>query len=353
MSQQDVERERLVGRIVQAIRGAERVLITSQLDPDGDSVGSQLALRRMVLAELGGDGAADRVAIVNQVRCPRRYGFLPDAGAIVTPEDVRGRSFDLGFVLDGGADRTGSVRPLFEACATKVIIDHHKTTRPDGYDIPFIEPQMSSTAEMVYTLVEDPRSRAVLDKATAAQIYMGIIYDTGAFQYALTTARTHRVAAALLEQGIHHADIAERAMLEGPLNAKVLLGRGLSSMRITSAGRIAWTSVTRDLADETRATDEDVRAIITQMIFIEGVKVALLFYERERGRTKLSLRSREGFDVASFARQLDPGGGGHARASGCTLPGTPDQVAPKVVEQLEELLGEPSVVAAAPPPTRS
>lgn len=323
-----------VGRILELIREGKTFLITSQLDPDGDSVGSQLALRRVILAEVGED-AAGRIAVVNQVRCPKRYGFVPDADHILTPEEVGRRSFDVGFVLDGGADRTGTARPLFDACARKVIIDHHKTTTPDGYDVPFIEPNMSSTAEMVYALLEDPRSRATLGPEVAAQIYLGMIYDTGSFQYAMTTARTHRIAALLLEQGIRHSDISERVMLESPLSAKVLLGRTLSSMKILDGGRIAWTQVSRELARETNTTDEDVRGIITQMIFIEGVRVALLFYEKDAEKVKLSLRSREGFDVANFARSLDPGGGGHARAAGCSLSGPLDEVAHRVVGELE------------------
>lgn len=323
-----------VGRILELIKSASgSILLTSQLDPDGDSVGSQLALRRLLIAELG-DAAASRIAIVNQVPCPKRYHFLPDSATIVTPEDVAGRTFELGFVLDGGADRTGSARGLFEACSKKVIIDHHKTTQGSGYDVPFIEPKMSSTAEMVYGIVDDPRSKAKLDKAMAAQLYLGMIYDTGSFQYAATTPRTHRIAALLLEQGISHADIAERVMLESPLSAKVLLGRTLAGMKIEAGGRVVWTTVSRALATETKTTDEDVRAIITQMIFIEGVRVALLFYERDGGKVKLSLRSREGFDVANFARSLDPGGGGHARASGCMLSGSLDDVSKTTVANL-------------------
>ena len=342
-----------IGRILELVRSDSTgsILITSQLDPDGDSVGSQLALRRVLLAELGA-AAADRIAIVNQVACPKRYRFLADSESIVTPEEVAGRSFDLGFVLDGGVDRTGNVRPLFEGCRKKVIIDHHKTTQGAGYDVPFIDPKLSSTAEMVYGIVEDPRSQARLDAAMAAQLYLGMIYDTGSFQYAATTSRTHRIAALLLEQGISHADIAERVMLESPLSAKVLLGKTLAAMRIEAGGRVVWTTVSRELALETRTTDEDVRAIITQMIFIEGVRVALLFYEREPGKVKLSLRSRAGgpgetpgereradaFDVANFARTLDPGGGGHARAAGCMLAGDLHEVSRRVVETLHSKL---------------
>ena len=329
----ETKTKQIVGQILDLIREGKTFLITSQLDPDGDSVGAQLALRRVILAELG-PGSESRVAIVNQVGCPRRYAFLPESDQIVTPAEVAGRTFDIGFVLDGGADRTGTCRPLFDACRKKIIIDHHKTTQASGYDIPFIEPAMSSTAEMVFTVIDDERTKCELDRSIASQIYLGIIYDTGSFSYALTTSRTHQIAARLLDQGIRHADIAERVMLESPLNAKILLGKTLNDMRLSSDGAIAWTSVSQKLAAETRTTDEDVRGIITQMIFIEGVRVALLFYERDGGKVKLSLRSREGFDVANFARQLDPGGGGHARAAGCTIAGTLDSVRDHVIATL-------------------
>lgn len=329
--------EQHVGRILELIRDGKSFLITSQLDPDGDSVGSQLALRRVILAERGPE-IADRISIVNQVACPKRYGFLPDASSIVTPEDVKDRAFDVGFVLDGGVDRTGTARSLFDGCARKVIVDHHKTTTSAGYDVPFIEPTMSSTAEMVYSIIEDTRTKAELGPEIAAQLYLGMIYDTGSFQYALTTPRTHRIAALLLEQGIKHSEISEKVMLESPLSAKVLLGRTLNAMRILEDGKIVWTQVSRELARETNTTDEDVRGIITQMIFVEGVRVALLFYEKDDGKVKLSLRSREGFDVANFARFLDPGGGGHARAAGCSLSGTLDEVSARVVAEVVKQL---------------
>jgi bifunctional oligoribonuclease and PAP phosphatase NrnA len=279
------------GNILELIRQGTSFLITSQLDPDGDSVGSQLALRRLILAEIG-ENNADRVAIVNQVGCPKRYAFLPDSEKIVPAVAVGGRTFDVGFVLDGGVDRTGTCRPLFEACRKKVIIDHHKTTQAGGYDVAFIEPSMSSTAEMVFTLFSDERARATLNPAIATQLYLGIIYDTGSFQYALTTARTHRVAARLLEEGIRHAEINERVMLDCPLNAKQLLGRTLNEMKVSAGGTIVWTTVSQNLAAEMGTNDEDVRGIITQMIFIEGVRVALLFCEKDGGKVKLSLRSR-------------------------------------------------------------
>lgn len=323
-------------QIHDAVGRADQILITSQLDPDGDSVGSQLALRRVLLTELGPD-AADRVHIVNEVACPPRYSFLPEHEAIVTPDAVAGRQFDLGFVLDGGADRTGSVRPLFEGCATRVLVDHHKTTAIDDYSCALIDPHGSSTAELIYRLIESDRWKAELDETLATWLYVGLVYDTGCFMYALTTPQCHHMAARLMQAGIDHSAISERVLLESPLAAKKLLALVLEQMQMWDDGRVAWCIVTPEMEDSTGASDDDVRATINHLIFIRGVVVALLFKVRG-GRIKISLRARDGFDVANFARSMDPGGGGHARAAGFSLDGTLQDVASRVLEALERAL---------------
>lgn len=323
---------------------AKSILITSQLDPDGDSVGSQLALRRILIKELGED-AAGRIEVINHVKCPERYSFVPDSELIKTPEMIAGKTFDLGFVLDGGLERTGSVQPLFEACNVRILVDHHKTTNSESYTHSLLDPMASATAQLIFDLIESPKWSIQLDQVIATQLFVGLVYDTGSFIYALTTPRAHRIAADLMEAGIDHSLISERILLETSKAGKRLLGEVLSNMEFTDDQQIAWCIVSPEMQESTGAIDDDIRSAINHLIFIRGVQVSLMFRLEEKDLVKVSLRSRAGFDVAEFAKFLDRNGGGHARAAGCTLKGPLNSVANSTIEQAKKALREMCVKA--------
>ena len=245
--------------------------------------------------------------------------------------------FDVGFVLDGGVDRTGSLKPVFEKCPTRILIDHHKTTATDVYTHVMIDVKGSSTAELIYQFVQSKDWKISLDTDMASLLYVGLVYDTGCFMYALTTPASHQIAATLMEAGIDHSRISETVLMESPLAAKKLLARVLSEMKFSSNGQIAWCLIPASMEADTGASDDDVRASINHLIFVDGVQVALLFKERE-DKIKISLRARAGFDVALFARSLDPGGGGHSRAAGCSMTGTIEDVSARALEALATAL---------------
>ncbi|RMD95921.1 MAG: bifunctional oligoribonuclease/PAP phosphatase NrnA [Deltaproteobacteria bacterium] len=328
-----------VYHFVSVLKRYSSVLITAPQDADGDSVGAQLALRRMILALDG----THRVAIVNQEPCPARYRFLPESDRMGTPACLPpDASFDIGVVLDGGIDRIGTVRRLYEGCKVRVSIDHHAVREPFPYDIDLYEPGISSTAEMVARLIEQVPWPVPLTQTLAAQLYLGLIYDTGLFRHSNTQPSTLRLAARLLESGFDFTRIAEAGLLERSYTAQKIVAHVLSTAQRDPSGRLIWGVLSCGDLERYNATAEDREGIIDQLLLTRGVEIALFFSEAEGERVKVSLRSKGDFDVATLARELGQkgfGGGGHRKAAGCLLAGSLPEVVARVVERLRGDLG--------------
>ncbi len=311
-----VPQEKYIEAIKQ-IDVAKTILITGTASADGDSIGAQLALRRLLLQLTAGKKV--EIVIYNEEPCPQRYRFLADAEKIVAfaAKKQQQRRFDLGFVLDGGSERSGTVQTLFEQCGYKVLVDHHRYGSEASYDLELNNPDASSTAEVVFDLFAACGSRASLEQEMAMQLYLAIIFDTGFFRFSLTTPKTMRIAAKLMETGIDFAKIAELGMVETSAVSKRLLGRALSEFQQSAHGKIAWIGLPLKLRQELGATEDEHERIIEHLCYIKGVEVALLLLELPEETTKVSLRSRGTVDVGNLARKF--GGGGHDRASGCTF----------------------------------
>ena len=311
---------------LEKIAQAKSILITATASADGDSIGAQLALYEIIQQlKLG---TAYEMQIINEEACPKRYAFLPHAKLVTPLSAWKGRdTFDLGFVLDGGSERTGVVKPMFDQCGTKVLVDHHQYGSEDTYQIRLQDPKMSSTAELVYNLLE--QSRAQLTRDIAANLYLAMIFDTGFFRFSLTTPRTMQIGANLIATGIDFPNIAALGMVETSVASKKLLATVLSRMQLAGKGKIAWASISLADIEQCRAGAYDHEGIIENLCYIEGVETAMLALELANQEVKISFRSRNVLDVGQIARSL--GGGGHTRASGCTLAQTTLQAACKRV----------------------
>ena len=332
--------EQILKDIKQAITNANRILITGQGDPDGDSLGSQLALHDILLQQKQHDGNAEDVEIIisNDMLPPDHYAYFPNVDSITPVETIQDQQFDVGFVLDAGTDRIGKVLPMLQTCRTIITIDHHQSRAKGLEHISWIEPQKCSVSEMMYDFFEHPDWNITLTPDIAACLYAGIIYDTGSFRYPKTTPRTHQVTAKLLETGIDFAVIAERMFLEKPYSSIQLLRAVLQNIERDPSGEIIWGTITQDILRQTHARIEEADGIITNYAFTKGTKVAILFKEIEQRQVKISFRARGAIDVGRFAKALTPKGGGHDRAAGCTLNGTVEEVQQQVVSALQKEL---------------
>ncbi len=296
--------------IIATIRAGERFLITSHVDPEGDSLGSQLAMAA-VLRELGKE-----VAVVNQDVPPERYAFMPGVERIVQPAAVAGKKFDAAFVLDcASIERIGNVRAQLDGVPV-VNIDHHRSNTRFG-QLNHVEPETCASGMIVYRLSEE--LGLALDRDKATNIYIGIVADTGNFRYSNTTPEVLRVGSRLIEAGVDGARVASLLFATRPLGALRLLGEALTTLTAELGGKVGLIILDRDVFARTGADSADVEGVVNYAKHLAGTDVGVLLREVEGGEVKVSLRAEGRVDVDQVARRF--GGGGHKNAAGARVPG--------------------------------
>lgn len=307
----------------------ERFLVVSHVDPDGDAIGSTLAVGHL-LRLLG-----KRAVMVNASPVPAKYAILPGAEEIAKLQELRDKSpFTRVIAVDvADVERMGDCFSLIASDALLLNIDHHRTNTRFGTHH-LINPEAAATAEVLYDWIESMGVQWTKPLATC--VYTGLLTDTGGFRYSNTTPSVMKQAARLLEFGVDAPRIAEQVletMTVGQLN---LLRRGLSTLQLSEDGRIAWMWLTLQDFSESGAGEGDLDGIVNYARNVIGVEVGILFRQLKNGAVKVSLRSRRRVDVSEVAGFF--GGGGHARAAGCTVTGTRDEVEHRVLEQVTEAL---------------
>lgn len=290
--------------------------------PDGDTLGSALALAR-VLRAMGRD-----VVVVCEDGVPENYLFIPDADTVV--QSTSRRDFDFGVLVDSeGISRVGSAGEAVTAAKTTACIDHHLPENEFG-DVRITDPDYSATAELVAELFD--AAGIDIDVTVASQLLTGIIADTGAFRFANTSPRTFHVAARLTDLGADPALIAREVYDSKPLRAAKLLGRALSSLETDPGGKVVWAVIRKSDLDELQATDGDTDSIVNHVRSVRGPEVAVLFREIQPNVIRISLRSNGNVDVNQVAKQF--GGGGHAAAAGCTVEAPLDEACNRVIQEV-------------------
>jgi len=314
----------------QFMRQGDRYLVISHVSPDGDTTSSALAVALM-LEQLG-----KSCVIVNEGETPQKFDFLPQFQRIVNvSQDQVNETFDYCIAVDAAdSSRMGDVRHLFAAEAKLLNIDHHPTNDRFGA-LNVIRTDAAATAEMIYDLLEAGNFQ--LTESIATCIYTGLLTDTGGFRYSNTTPRVMEIASTMLRYGVKPGEIAERCLEAITKEHVQLLRRALQSLRITHRGLVAALTITYEDLQETRATSEDAGGIVNYGRNIEGVEVGILITEVEPDLVKVSFRSRRDVNVAEIAKHL--GGGGHARAAGCTIQGNLTEILEDVMNKLSEALG--------------
>ncbi len=275
--------------------------------PDGDTLGSALALAHVLKAS-GKD-----VVVLAEDGVPEHLSFIPESDSVVESTDRR--DFDVGLLIDSeGIGRVGGAADIIKCAGITGCIDHHI---PDGEfgEVRIVDTGASATAELLAELFE--ANGVALDQTTATQLMTGLISDTGALRFANTTPRTFRVAARLTELGAHPSSIARNVYETRSVVSMKLLGRALESLQIEISGRVAWASITRRDLEDLGGSDADTDSIVNVVGWVKGPAVCILFREIEPESIRISLRSRDSFDVNRIARAF--GGGGHAAAAGCTV----------------------------------
>jgi phosphoesterase RecJ-like protein len=319
-------------------KAAKCVLISSTLTSDGDSIGAQLGLAALIRALR--KGKKTQIFMIDHSPVPKRYSFLSGSDEILTTDQFKALTkkpeFDLSVVCDGGVERTGDVEGLFASIRHRVLVDHHALGSPLTYDAKILDLESSSSCELVYHLFE--LAKLPVSAKLAEALYVGIVFDTGFFKHSLTRPRTHYVASNLIATGIDFSKISDLAILDRSWEAQMLLKAMLDNMVRSPCGRILSSHWSADELESIHPRDGDQEGMINQLYYTEGTEVVSLFVEKEnRKEVKISFRSK-GFNVAEFARSLNSHGGGHIRASGCTLNGSLKEVQSTVLEKLAKAL---------------
>ncbi len=289
------------------LSASRRVLAVSHKRPDGDAIGSGLALVKWLRQQ----GVEAEFLLEDGV--PPNYRFIRAAREVLTrvPDDVDDRTL---VVLDTTSlERAGDCSASLSAARETFVIDHHPDNTRFG-DLNLVDPAASATALLVQELIE--ASGATPDLETASLLYVGILADTGGFRYSNVDARTMSAAARLVAAGADPHQLSISVFAGQPLSQVRLLGRMLSDMELHVGGRLALSVITDTMRAETGACEESMEGLPGYGRLIEGVEVSALIREIPGG-SRVSLRSTGGPDVRKIAALL--GGGGHRAAAGVVL----------------------------------
>lgn len=317
--------------VIATCRQAESFLVTSHTGPDGDSIGSILAMRYFLEA-LG----KSNITCASQDPVPRIYDWLPGVVEIVDAEAVSG-PYDLVVVLDvAQRARIGRVGEKLPENQTFLILDHHPEDEPFGI-VNFVDRRYAACTEIVQDLFEAAGLK--LSKPAATAIYVGLVTDTGGFRFGNTDARAHAHASKLLELDIDPSDVSSRVFDVMSLQKAELLKRVLERLHRSDCERHAWSYLTETDLKEVDADSEDTEGLVNFLRNLEGIKVASLFRELQPGKVKVSLRARKPIDAGLILKPF--GGGGHSGAGGAILHAPLSETMDKISEAVRTALGPP------------
>jgi phosphoesterase RecJ-like protein len=315
-------------RIIELIAAKNHFNLISHMLPDGDSIGSLLAMGRC-LRKMG-----KNVSLFAPGRIPLKYSFLKGADLILK-DDTLFDSTRTVIVLDSSdADRLGNFKEKVLESPELINIDHHVTNQHYG-TLNYVDPDASATGEIVFGLLEPLKVELDFDLAEA--LYVAIATDTGSFKYDNTSPHTHAVIARLLQTGISPGALSQKIFDERPLSFFILLKEALSSLEMYLNRTIAIMTISKDIRIRSGASTDDLDGIVNYTRNIEGVELGILFYVELENEVKVGFRSKR-LDVSLLAGKLN--GGGHVRAAGCRMHGSFEAVKEKVLAEAFAMISE-------------
>lgn len=307
----------IVMKLTKECRGAGTIGISGHIRPDGDCIGSTMALYLYL------QKAVPEAEITLFLEQPsdkfKHLSHLEEVNTVFSAE----QDFDVFFAVDCNKERLGAAEPFFEKAAKTINIDHHISNKSGCGQINYVIPEASSASELVYDLIEadenDMSMEERMDIEIAKAIYTGIIHDTGVFQYSNTSPKTLQIAAKLIPYGFDFAALIEESFYQRTYVQTHIMGRALLESIEFLDGRCIVSVIDRKTMDFYGVKPVDLDGIVNQLRNIEGVHCAVFMYETGMMEYKVSMRSDEKVNVAEVASHF--GGGGHVRAAGCSMQG--------------------------------
>ena len=323
-----MENRTTIDALARWLAAQDRVALIGHVSPDGDTAGSCMALM-LALRAMG-----KRAFVCLPGGMPKMYGAYPCADETIQPGETLPFEPEAALAVDVSEKaRMGAAAALFDGCAQTAALDHH-ATNPGFGDLCLVDGDRAATGELALELID--ALGVALTAEMATWLYIAISTDSGHFSFSSTTSATMRAAARLIEAGVDVAELT-RALYRTRSQARTrLLGAVLNGLEVSADGQMAWARLTDEMLSMTGATREDNEGVVNYLLEIEGVEFAALAEERA-GATKFSLRSKRWLDVAQqVARPF--GGGGHARAAGCTLDVPMEEALRRVLDQARAAL---------------
>ncbi|TCU72697.1 phosphoesterase RecJ-like protein [Tissierella praeacuta] len=314
--------ESLFDIAIEKIKESERIYIVSHVQPDGDNIGSILALWIAIKK------IKDKVFILKTDDIPSDFLFLPNVNEIKEFNDEG--KIDMFIALDtSDENRLGKNKELLNKAKTIINIDHHISNTNFGH-INIVDSNAAATGELVYNLIK--KMNIPMDKDIASCIYTAISSDTGSFMYDNTSAETHRIIAELIDIGIDKGNININLYQNKSLERTMLFIKSLETLRLYFNNNVALIKVTQDMLNKANAKMEDTEGIVSFIREIAPVEVGIILKEFKENEIKVSMRSKRFIDVSAICASFN--GGGHIRAAGCTI-NSPMDIAEKLI--LDEL----------------
>jgi len=314
--------------VIDAIEQAERIMLITHCNPDGDGIGAQQALYDFLSA------TGKQVSMHNRDGVPRIYRFLAHADKVGQGDWCGAQTADLIIALDCGAFGRLGMSESFFTGATLLNIDHHASNKLFG-DINLVEARYCATGAMIFDLML--AMQAPLTTVSATAIYTAVMTDTASFRLASATPAVYRMAACLIEAGAEPWPTTVNVYESRSLAGMQMMTACLSTLEIRHAGRSAWIYVDQDIYRQTGADVEDTEGLIDYARSIDGVEVAVFMRvdEHDSNCWKVSFRGKTWANVGDLAASL--GGGGHAYAAGCVLRGSLQEVCDKIQQAVDRV----------------
>ena len=321
----DAEIRKKSKELAQMIETADKIAIIGHIRPDGDCIGSNLAMYNYIT-----DNYPDKTVDVYDEPCSPTFKLL--SGYRKIKHELSGERYDLAISIDvSEINRLGKFLDTYNSAISTVCIDHHISNTGFG-DLCYIVPQASSACEVMCDLIDMDK----VSEKTASCLYLGIVHDTGVFKYSSTTRKTMELAGLLVEKGAHPEIIIDETFYKKTYKQNQLLAKAIFKAELAMSGKFISCRLNNADFKEFKCTSMDTEGIVEQLRLTDGVEVAMLCYQIARKKYKYSFRSKTVVDVNVIAAHF--GGGGHVRAAGFESTEDYDKILETVTQMIEEQL---------------
>lgn len=310
------------------IDNSDKICIIGHVAPDGDCIGSVMALYEFLIMEydkelcIGFDG-----------KIPYNFQGYVDEDLILT--DFEDKKFDLLVVLDcSDEERLGKYKCLISNSKKVICIDHHKTNT-EFADINIIDPEISSTGELLFHILKSENKQ--INLKIAEYIYIAIITDTGKFSYSSTSSVTHEVASELIQIGVDVAEIDNKIYNSKPISTVKAYIDCISNINFYYDNKLGIAKISDEIVNKNNVNMNDIEGIVEFIREVSEVEISCVLKEYDSELTKISLRSKNDIDVSDISKKF--GGGGHAKAAGFQMNKNLKDTEITLIEELKEYLG--------------